>query len=207
MSDWNQTSSPASASVVESASGEPAVVHGSPKKTGGRSEARLEHVLSSPASDTSRSSQRAEQRAADEAEVIDAFSNNARLMRQLHHNVQNGSLRMYTDQELRVLCKMIKKTEVELAIATEDVERGGRSMIRTRGPRSGRHGKAAGSSSKTSSSGRKRKRSGPRSGGMATSNALGDPLPPADVSGVQRVKKHKSSARKSLTTAVRKVIG
>ena len=72
-SDWNQasTSSPASASVVESASGEqrgePTVVHGSPKKTGGRSEARLEHVLSSPASATSRLSQRAEQRAADEA--------------------------------------------------------------------------------------------------------------------------------------------
>ena len=58
VSDWNQPSfsSPASASVVESASGEPAVVHGYPKKTGGRSEARLEHVLSSPASDTSRSS-------------------------------------------------------------------------------------------------------------------------------------------------------
>merc|ERR1711991_615054 len=116
----------------------------------------------------------------DEAEVIDAFSNNARLMRQLHHNVLNGSLNVYTDQELRVLCSMIKKTEVELAMATEDVERGGRRMIRTRGPRSGRHGKVAGSSSgtysSTSSGGRKRKRSGSGAGG----HAVGDPLPPAD---------------------------
>ena len=115
---------------------------------------------------------------------------------------------MYTDQELRVLCSMIKKTEVELAMATEDVERGGRRrMIRTRGPRPERHGKVAGSSSGTSSStssgGRKRKRSGSGVGG----HVVGDPLPSADVSGVQRVKKHKSSATKSRTTAVRKVIG
>ena len=213
VSDWNQpsTSSPASASVVESASGEPVVVHGSPKKTRGQREARLEHVLSSPASTSSRSSQRAEQREADETEVIKAFTDNARLMRQLHHNVQNGSLDMYTDQELRVLCEMIKKTEMALALATEDEERGGRRMTRTRGPRSGRHGKVVGSSSGTrsgtSSSRRKRKRSGPKASDIARRNALEDPLPPADVSGVQRVKKHKSSARKSLTTAVRKVIG
>ena len=184
------------------------VVHGSPKKTGGRGgEPRLEHVLSSPASDTSRSSQRAEQRAEYEAEVVDAFTNNARLMRQLHLNIQNGSLNVYTDQELLVLCNMIRKTEMGVALATEDEGRGGRSMIRTWGPRSGRHGRATGSSSSTSSSGRKRKRSGPRAGGMATSNTLGDPLPPADVSGAQKVKKQKSSARRSRTTALSKVIG
>ena len=36
---------------------------------------------------------------------------------------------------------------------------------------------------------------------------LGDSLPSTDVSGVQRVKKHKSSARKSRTTAGSEVIG